>query len=57
VCRALNLDVIIDDNYEICKECFREGVDVINFVGDPVYPWCTDNNGISINSWRELFIT
>ena len=56
VCRALNLDVIIDDNYEICKECFREGVDVINFVGDPVYPWCSDKNGISIKSWNELVI-
>ena len=55
-CRALNLDVIIDDNYEICRDCFGEGVDVINFVGDPVYPWCTDDNGISIKSWNELIV-
>jgi len=56
VCRALNLKVIIDDNYDVCLECFKNGVDVINFVGDPVYPWCEEENGISIKSWSELII-
>lgn len=55
VCLALNLNVIIDDNYQICKDCFANEIDVINFVGDPVYPWCQES-GISIKSWDELVV-
>jgi uncharacterized HAD superfamily protein len=57
VCRSLDLHVLIDDNYDTCVDCFRNNIDVINFVGDPVYPWCNDKNGISIHSWKELIIT
>jgi len=55
VCRALNLKLIIDDNYDICKDCFKNGVSAINFVGDPVYPWCKETD-MSIKSWDELII-
>lgn len=55
VCRGLAIDVIIDDNYEICKDCFSNNIDVINFIGDPVYPWCHES-GIAIKSWNELIM-
>lgn len=53
VCLALGIDIIIDDNYKTCTECFMNDIDVINYVGDPVYPWCYES-GISIKSWDEL---
>ena len=56
VCRSLNLHVLVDDNYDTCVDCFKNGVDVINFVGDPVYPWCMDKNGISMNSWKDVIV-
>jgi hypothetical protein len=55
VCRALGINVIIDDNYEICKDCFKNNIDVINFIGDPVYPWCEETD-IAIKSWDELIV-
>jgi len=55
VCCALDINVIIDDNYEICKDCFKNNIDVINFIGDPVYPWCEESD-ISIKSWEELIV-
>lgn len=55
VCRSLGIHVIIDDNYDICKDCFKHNIDVINFIGDPVYPWCEEND-ISIKSWEELIV-
>lgn len=55
VCMALGVDAIIDDNYQICEDCFRNNIDVIHFIGDPVYPWCRES-GISIKSWDELVI-
>ena len=53
VCRSLGIDVIIDDNYETCMDCFNSNIDVINFIGDPVYPWCEENE-CHIKSWEEL---
>lgn len=55
VCLALDIDLIIDDNYHTCQECFMNDIDVINFIGDPVYPWCYES-GISIKSWEELIV-
>jgi 5'(3')-deoxyribonucleotidase len=55
VCLALNADLIIDDNFGICRDCEARGTDAINFIGDPVYPWCKEN-AIATKSWLEMKI-
>lgn len=55
VCLALNVDLIIDDNFGICRDCEARGTDAINFIGDPVYPWCKEN-AIATKSWLEMKI-
>ena len=54
VCKILNIGLIVDDNLWTCTECMDGGIKAVNFIGDPVYPWCYENN-ISIKSWRELY--
>ena len=53
VCNMLNIGLIIDDNFEICMDCISKGTKAINFIGDPIYPWC-DKNEISKGSWLEI---
>jgi len=53
VCNMLNIGLIIDDNFETCMDCISNGTKAINFIGDPVYPWC-DKNEISKGSWTEI---
>jgi len=50
VCKALNIDCIVDDNIQICRECMDAGMKSINYIGYDVYPWC-DVNEISIRGW------
>ena len=52
-CKSLALDTIIDDNYEVCLDCMSSGKRALNFIGDPVYPWCYET-GISVKSWRHF---
>lgn len=54
ICRSLAIGQIIDDNLQICMECESEHIKAINFIGDPVYPWCQENS-ISVKKWSEIF--
>jgi 5'(3')-deoxyribonucleotidase len=53
VCTALNVGLIIDDNIQICRECETRHIRSVNFIGDPVYPWCTEND-ISVKRWDDI---
>jgi uncharacterized HAD superfamily protein len=56
VCSNINIGLIIDDNFTTCVECISKGTEAINFIGDPVYPWCFENK-ISKNSWKQIIDT
>jgi hypothetical protein len=52
ICRSLAIDLIIDDNIEICRECEEVGIRAQNFVGhEEVYPWC-EYTDISMFGWN-----
>jgi 5'(3')-deoxyribonucleotidase len=51
VCKLLNIGLIFDDSMDVCQDCMNEKIAAINFIGDPVYPWCHEST-ISVKSWR-----
>ena len=53
ICKDLGIGVIIDDSILTCAECLASGTDAINFVGNPVYPWCDESN-ISCRDWSDI---
>ena len=53
ICRALNIGLIIDDNLRICMDCESQHIRSVNFIGDPVYPWCQDNE-IAVRRWDDI---
>jgi 5'(3')-deoxyribonucleotidase len=53
ICKSIGADVIIDDSILTCAECLANGTDAINFVGNPVYPWCDESN-ISCRDWSDI---
>jgi hypothetical protein len=55
-CRAVGANIIIDDNYDVCAECVLNGLRALNFIGDPMYPWCL-NSPLAVNSWTDVRIT
>ena len=42
ICNDLDVDMIIDDNIHICRECLANDTYAYNFIGcdDEIYPWC-----------------
>ena len=50
ICKILNIGLIIDDNFDTCMDCINNGIRAINFIGDPVYPWCQESE-ISMRRW------
>ena len=53
ICRALNIGLMIDDNLQICMDCESQHIRSVNFIGDPVYPWCKDNE-IAVRRWDDI---
>ena len=55
ICRALDINLIIDDNKTICDTCIDNGVRALNFIGgdDEIYPWCEESD-ISIHGWVNV---
>ena len=53
VCRSLNIGLIIDDNLRTCLDCEGHHIRAVNFVGDPVYPWC-EHNEMSVQRWDDI---
>jgi hypothetical protein len=51
VCKMLNIGLMFDDSFDVCKDCLNEKISAINFIGDPMYPWCHEST-ISVKSWR-----
>jgi 5'(3')-deoxyribonucleotidase len=56
VCRNLNIGLLIDDNFATCTECMSLGVNAVNFIGDPTYPWCFESD-ISKKSWEDVWMS
>jgi 5'(3')-deoxyribonucleotidase len=50
-CKILNIGLMIDDSIDVCQDCLYDKISAVNFVGDPVYPWCEESL-ISVRSWR-----
>jgi 5'(3')-deoxyribonucleotidase len=55
ICKGIGANMIIDDNYDICVQCETNHIKALNFVGDPMYPWCEDSS-LALASWRDLDI-
>jgi len=53
ICRSLNIDTIIDDDYQVCMECLRTGIKPYNYIHIPPYPWSTQSD-MSLRSWSDL---
>ena len=53
ICKSLAITVLVDDNYKTCLDCMDVGVNAINYVGDPIYPWCISSI-ISAKNWAEI---
>jgi hypothetical protein len=55
VCRALDIDTILDDSELNCLACAYGGMTVIHFAGmdGSLYPWC-DCTEMSVLGWDEL---
>lgn len=56
MCHALGANIIIDDNIDICNECTVDGIRALNFIGDPVYPWCVENPR-AVRSWMDVTLS
>ena len=56
LCHALGANIIIDDNLDICNECVVDGIRALNFIGDPVYPWCEDTPR-AVRTWTDVTFT
>lgn len=53
ICRSLAIGTIIDDNLKICLDCEANHIRSMNFIGDPVYPWCEDNE-FAVRRWDDI---
>jgi 5'(3')-deoxyribonucleotidase len=53
LCKILNIGLLIDDNLPACYDCRDLKIGSINFIGDPVYPWCYENI-FSVKSWKQV---
>ncbi len=56
ICKQISADLLIDDNYQSCKECLDLSVPAVNFVGSPLYPWCNVTD-ISVSGWNDDFFS
>jgi len=54
ICKQISADLMIDDNYQSCKECLDLSIPAVNFTGSPLYPWC-DLSDISVSDWGDIF--
>lgn len=53
MCKLLNIGLMIDDSIDVCHGCLEQRIPVMNFIGDPMYPWC-DETLISVRSWKAV---
>ena len=52
---AVGADLIVNDNLDTCKKSIGDGIEAVNFIGDPVYPWCEESPH-SANTWTDLVL-
>ena len=52
ICTTLDVDTIIDDSIDTCRECLKNGISAYNFIGydDEIYPWC-HYGPLSVKKW------
>lgn len=54
ICSKLRVSSIVDDNYDTCIQCLENGITPINYIGDPVYPWCNEGE-YSEKTWKGVY--
>lgn len=54
ICESMGARVIVDDSHTNCLECLDIGMGAVNFVGNPVYPWCKESK-ISARTWDDVY--
>lgn len=53
LCKSLAISAMVDDSHQVCMECEYAHVKGINYVGDPIYPWC-EENALAAHNWDEV---
>jgi hypothetical protein len=53
ICKSLAIGAMVDDSLQVCIECEGEHIKGINYIGDPVYPWC-EKTSLSVHNWDEV---
>ena len=53
ICKSLAIGAMVDDSFQVCAECESEHIKGINYIGDPVYPWC-EETALSAHTWDEV---
>jgi hypothetical protein len=53
LCDAIGVDMVIDHDLRVCMECESTHIRGINFIGDPIYPWCIDNE-LAVRNWDDI---
>ena len=53
ICRKLGAEYLIDDSMHSCAECLSDNVPAINFIGNPIYPWC-ETSSIAARDWGDV---
>jgi 5'(3')-deoxyribonucleotidase len=58
VCKALNVDLLIDDVMENCRDCKEHKINSINYIGIPVYPWCDPVRAdvYKVSTWADIYM-
>jgi uncharacterized HAD superfamily protein len=54
ICKEICAELLIDDNYDACKDCLELSIPAVNFTGWPLYPWC-ELSDISVQRWDDDF--
>ena len=52
---CVGADIVISDSIDTCHMALYHNINAINFVGDPVYPWC-DENPHSVRKWTDVVL-
>lgn len=52
ICNNLDVELIIDDSIDTCRDCLKNGINAYNFIGcdDEIYPWC-HYGPLSVRRW------
>jgi 5'(3')-deoxyribonucleotidase len=53
MCELLSINALVDDNLRNCVQCYDRGINGVNYIGEPTYPWCYPN-ALALKSWKQF---